>query len=238
MNAVREVLLYLPGIDGTGRLLFAQPRLRSEFHVINLAYPQDCHHTYDDLVMLSAERLTPFNGVTVLAESFGGAVGMLLALQFPNRVKRLMLINTFAWYPRRLFIDIAALVGRFFPDRPADPMWQPWRRHFIFDKEVPLEHLQEWWKQTADVPLAAMGHRCELVSRLDLRARLSHLKTPTWVLAAPNDRIVPAVAGRFLARHIPACRIWQPPLGHAALVHPHLDVANWLKGEMNGSGTF
>lgn len=37
---MRQALLYLPGLDGTGRLLHRQPRVFEEYEVHALAYPQ------------------------------------------------------------------------------------------------------------------------------------------------------------------------------------------------------
>jgi pimeloyl-ACP methyl ester carboxylesterase len=49
------------------------------------------------------------------------------------------------------------------------------------------------------------------------------------VFAAPNDWVVPAVAGRFLAKHLPRAKLLPSPrTGHAALIDPRVDVAAWL----------
>ncbi len=230
-------LLYLPGIDGTGRLLYAQPRLHRHFHVTAMPYPQDEIHQYDGLLQQAIDNLTSLGEATVLAESFGGAIGMMLALERPTRVSRLVLVNTFAWYPRRAWIGLAALVGRLFPERPPSRLWQPMRSYFTFGPGVPLEIREEWWRRTADVPLAVLGHRLRLIWSLDLRPRLGDISVPTWILAAPNDRIVPAVAGRRLALAVPSARLWQPRVGHAALVHPAVDVEAWLKISTSGRET-
>src|SRR5438270_171785 len=92
----RERVVYIPGIDGTGRLLFRQPRLHAEYDVRCISHPQDCAHTYADLVANSAKPLEESGGGIVLAESFGGAVALMLALQRPELVRRLVLVNTFA----------------------------------------------------------------------------------------------------------------------------------------------
>jgi len=45
-------VVYLPGIDGTGKLLYRQERLNAEFSVRCVSYPQDDTHAYADLVHL------------------------------------------------------------------------------------------------------------------------------------------------------------------------------------------
>ena len=223
-----RTLLYLPGIDGTGRLLFSQPTLQTQFHIVPVSYPQDRHHDYRDLVDLAVKALASYASAVVVAESFGGAVGLMLALTHPARVEELVLVNTFAWYPRRLWIDGASWVGGSLPGWPASRVGQPIRSYFLFDPEVPLPIRQEWWRRTADVPLSALAHRVDLIRRLDLRSQLADVRVPTRILAAPNDRMVPCTAGRTLARRIPASQLWQPRVGHAALVHPRIDLLSWL----------
>ena len=73
-------VLYLPGIDGTGRLLHRQPGLRDRFALRCATYPQDDRHTYADLVALAVRHLEETGPGVVLAESFGGGVALMTAL--------------------------------------------------------------------------------------------------------------------------------------------------------------
>ena len=221
-------VVYLPGIDGSGRLLFRQERLNSAFAVTAVSYPQDDTHTYSDLVNLGIRALESAGPGVLLAESFGGAVALMVALQRPDLVRKLVLVNTFAWYPRRLFIDAAGMVGPWLPDRPSHPATRGLRGPFFFGPDVSKSIQAEWWDRTADVPLRVYGHRLCLLRDLDLRPRLSDVRVPAVVFAAPNDRVVPAAAGRLLAKRIPHAKLIELPAGHAAMVDPRIDVTAWL----------
>jgi pimeloyl-ACP methyl ester carboxylesterase len=228
----RLPVVYLPGIDGTGRLLFRQEQLFAEFAVTCVAYPQNDTHTYADLVALGASALEETGPAAVVAESFGGTVALGLALTRPDLVRRLVLVNTFARYPRRLFIDVAGLVGPWLPWAPPTSLTRPVRGYFIFGPGVTEEAKRAWWKHTADVPMRVYGHRCRLIRELDLRPRLSATTTPAVVFAAPNDRVVPAPAGRLLANRLPNARLLHPcATGHSALLDSRINVAVWLKDE-------
>src|SRR5207237_723508 len=124
-----------------------------------LAYPQDNKHTYADLVALAAEPLRQAGGGIVLAESFGGAVALRLALRHPELVRRLVLVNTFAWFPRRVFINILAAVGPYLPAKPSHPASRPVRGLFFFSPDIPREDRRKWWDLTAAVPMTAFGRR-------------------------------------------------------------------------------
>ena len=222
-------VVYLPGIDGTGRLLFRQERLNAEFAVSRVSYPQDDRHTYADLVRLGIRALEATGPATLLAESFGGAVALMVALARPDLARRLVLVNTFARYPRRLFIDAGALVGPWLPNKPSHPATRPVRGYFFFGPHIPKSLQTEFWEQTKDVPMRVYGYRCRLLREMDLLSRLSEIRTPAVVFAASNDWVVPAPAGRLLAKRLPRARLL-PALatGHAALIDPRVDVAAWL----------
>lgn len=228
MNTSSPVV-YLPGIDGTGRLLFRQERLNAQFAPRCVSYPQDDRHTYADLVKLGVGALEETGPGTLLAESFGGAVALMVALERPDLVRRLVLVNTFARYPRRLFIDVGGLFGPWLPNRPSHPLSRPVRGFFFFGPGVPKALQTEWWDRTADVPMRAYGHRCRLLRDVDLLPRLSEIRVPAVVYASSNDWVVPAAAGRLLARRLPRARLLEShAAGHAALIDPRIDVAAWL----------
>ena len=225
-------LVYLPGIDGTGRLLHRQQRLFEEYDVRCVSYVQDQPNAYEDLAALGAQQLEPDGGI-VLAESFGGAVALLLALKRPELVHKLVLVNAFAYFPRRPLIHLLASLGRFLPMRPASVWSRGMRGILFFPPNTSKAEQDVWWELTADVPMWAYGMRCAMVSKIDLRHRLKEIQCPTIVFVAPNDRIVPPPAGKLLARHIPQARLIEKPLGHAAMIHPDVDVAQWLSNSIN-----
>lgn len=221
-------LVYLPGLDGTGRLLHRQPDLHAAYAVHPVAYPHAGPQSYADLAGLGIRVLERTGPGVVLAESFGGAVALTLALARPDLVTRLVLVNTFAHYPRRFSIRLAALAGRLLPRAPSHPVSRRPRGWFFFDPAIPVPLRDEWWDRTADVPMSAYGWRLGLIAGLDLRDRLKGVRTPAVVIVAPNDRVVPAAAGRVLARGLPNVRLIERRVGHAGMIHPGLNVARVL----------
>jgi pimeloyl-ACP methyl ester carboxylesterase len=231
-------LVYLPGLDGTGRLLFRQGALHQFYRVECISYPQNRPATYAQLAAMGAERLERAGrpGI-VLAESFGGAVALTLALARPELVERLVLVNTFAWFPARWRIGLAAWAGQFFPPRPGHPATRGVRGRFFFGPDIPPAERAEWWERTADVPLNAYGHRLRMIAELDLRSQLRQVRVPALVLVAPNDRVVPPRAGLDLARRLPNARLVRLAAGHAAMIHPRVDIARLLADPRYGGPT-
>ena len=97
--------MYVPGIDGTGEMLLGlEERLASDFDVIRLRYGAGGEDSYEHLASTVSRVLEDLGigSALVLAESFGGGVALMTALQDPRRVVALALVNTFARYPHRL----------------------------------------------------------------------------------------------------------------------------------------
>ncbi len=222
-------VVYLPGVDGTGRLLHRQQGLRERFALRCANYPQDDRHTYPDLVKIGLQHLEETGPAVVLAESFGGAVGLMIALNRPELVRRLVLVNTFAWYPRRLFIGMMGMVGPWLPMKPNLAATRDVRGLFFFGTSIPKVEQNAWWDLTADVPMRVYGHRFGLLGEVDLRQRLREIDIPALVFTASNDWVVPATAGRLLARRLPRAKQITLPVGHAAMIDPRIDIAAWLE---------
>jgi pimeloyl-ACP methyl ester carboxylesterase len=230
-----RTLLYLPGLDGTARLLHRQPGLHQAYDVVCVPYPQDderqSYAGLADLAVaaLEARRTPEWPRAVVLAESFGGAVALTLALARPELIERLVLVNTFAYFPRRLLIELVSGLAPWLPPRPGSPLTRPVRGIFFFAPEIVAAERDAWWERTADVPLRAFGNRTRLIVGLDLRPELHRITLPALVVVAPNDRVVPPTAGRELARLLPNAKLLEIRVGHAAMIHPKLDVARLLR---------
>ena len=97
----RPVLLYLPGIEGTGYSLSRQTEeLSSDFNVKWLTVPADDRTPFDSLVQFvrdAIEAESSPGGVYVVGESFGGVLALNVALgstaRPPKNLKGLVLIN-------------------------------------------------------------------------------------------------------------------------------------------------
>ncbi len=233
-SSAKPPLLYFPGLDGTGRLLHRQQDLFEEYDVQCESYPQDRTQTYEELADTGAERLKerrPNTRAIVLAESFGGAVGITFVLKYPELVERIVFVNTFARFPKRVRIRLADWLGRLLPRKPAHPKTRGLRSLFFFNKEIPKEERDEWWKRTEDVPQRAFGYRLQLIAKVDLRSRLAEIEVPALVIVAPNDRVVHPKAGRELAKLLPHATLLEKPVSHAAMAHPEINIAKLLADE-------
>jgi pimeloyl-ACP methyl ester carboxylesterase len=95
------ILLYLPGIDGTGLAAFKQfPVLMEHFNLITFVTPPENRTSYDELVEIvsdmvrtSLAHIPATQPVYIMGESFGGLLALSLAESCPGIVDRIILVN-------------------------------------------------------------------------------------------------------------------------------------------------
>ena len=192
-------LLYLPGIDGSGELLLdTAGRLAADFRLVRLRYrhePSPSASTYAGLASSISDCIDEFglDRPLVLAESFGVAVGLRLALDAPKRVAGLALVNGFAYFEPRLRLAFTRLVARGIPQ----PVFDAGRNLFapvsLFGHRHDEAALRAFRERTATTFDAAYRERLDMIDALDLRPELPRLEQPVALFAADEDRVVASV---------------------------------------------
>jgi aminoacrylate hydrolase len=220
-------VLVIPGLNGdAGFMLHAAARLFPDWRALGFDHRLD---TAPDGVEGLAERalavldddFEAHEPAFVCGESFGGTVALTLARLYPDRVRGLILLSTFGWYPsmvaRRASLALAfwSLLGH----RVSTPMYRagrlvslPTQLGVRFSRSIFDEYIS---RPRAHVP--AYRRKAELSLSFDARPWLRTVETPTFILVGTWDPVVPVRAGRELARLLPHAELHQLPGGH--LVH-------------------
>jgi pimeloyl-ACP methyl ester carboxylesterase len=97
----RPLLLYLPGMDGTGKLFYRQAQaLQAEFHVrpLSLNHPA-AGQSWESLADWVGSQLD--EGAYLCGESFGACLALAVAAQQPERCRGLILVNPASSLRRR-----------------------------------------------------------------------------------------------------------------------------------------
>ncbi len=221
-------VLVIPGLDGDPGLVHAAaPRLFRGLRVL----PFD--HRLDPMaggVEGLAERALALLDADVEAEapafvcgeSFGGTAALTLARHHPARVRGLILLSAFGWYPS-IFTNSSQLglaLWRLLGDRSAQhllrllrPLSLPAALGVPCSWEVARAYLR---RPAPHLP----GYRakCEISLQFDARPWLDSITCPTFILIGTWDPVVPTRAGQELARRIPNARLHRLPGGHLAHV--------------------
>jgi len=164
----------------------------------------------------------------VMGFSEGGALSILFAATYPQRVRALVLYATFAraaaaaHYPVR--VEIQTTLDEF-----RHALETAWGQGLTLDRMVPMLKDERWarkfmgrYERMCVSPRAGLAH-LRWLGEIDVRPVARTLQVPTLVAHRAGDRLIAAEAGRALARQIPMAR-YVELLGDA---HPpwHGDIA-------------
>ncbi len=228
------VVVYVPGVDGTGELLLDTAQvLRESFRVVRLRYAADVLPSigagYRELaadVVLTLDELG-IDRALLLAESFGVALALQIALDHPEHVRGLGLVNGFAHYPCRWRLALARTVMPRVPGflfrlgrRLTIPMGM------IAPRSDPLV-VRGMLGRADDYFGAAFLRRLALIREVDLRPQLEEISCPVALFASENDRVVPSVAcAREMEAGLPDATL--ETLGHAGHVILPFNDEPWV----------
>jgi pimeloyl-ACP methyl ester carboxylesterase len=110
------VMIYLPGIDGTGLAAYRQfPSLSQAFQLTAMIVPPDDRSSFRELVDVSVtfvEELVPSLRASVpvylLGESFGALLALAVGARCPNIVDRIVLVNPATSYEGSIWPKVCA----------------------------------------------------------------------------------------------------------------------------------
>ena len=196
MSAAPHLVL-LPGLDGTGEL-FASLLDALDENITTTVVRYGAELTFDEYVE-SASKALPEQCV-LIAESFSGPIAIAVAARHPQKIRCLVLCATFAVSPFRALLSAAPFIpARLFrPNRLLPALVD----YFCFNG-VPVSLRPSPVSVLAAVPPAIMRARLACLAKIDVRALLPRIATPTLYLRASIDRIVSAQLSRELTSQLP-----------------------------------
>ncbi|GJD06513.1 Acyltransferase-like protein At1g54570, chloroplastic [Galdieria sulphuraria] len=214
-SQVKPVLLYLPGIDGTGLGILPQlDALRKHFDVHCLVWPSSKLYNWQQLVdktlvliedIISKERsqgwsLEDSSKVWLVAESMGCCLALLLAEKRPELFEHITLVNPATSYSRSFFSSILSkldtlppLVYQVAPVAISPLLLDFGRRLSQPDK---LLHAARSLPKLSEIlPPETLGHRIRLIEKFSANVKeWRRLKTKVLIIASVNDLLIPSYA--------------------------------------------
>jgi pimeloyl-ACP methyl ester carboxylesterase len=204
-------VVMLPGLDGTGRLSMPfVDALRSRgLDAQALALPCTGQQDYATLVEALRPQL-PAQPFVLLAESFAGPLAMELAAGPLPGLRGLVLCTTFARRPVPLPASAAMALA---PAWPMPPL--PLMARLLLAGWRTRSNQQDLQNALAQVPTSVLRQRAAATLRVDVRALLCRIQTPTLNVQALQDRLLWPRSVRELQALLPDAR-------HNAIEGPHL----------------
>lgn len=232
----RPPLLFVPGMDGTGELFYRQvPGLSASYRVLTTRL-RDNATSMDELVADLRRTLDESSQAgepaVLFGESFGGTLALSFAIAHPERVRALVILNSFPWFApqRRLRLAIAAIRIMPWGTMRLVRRLTAWRLH---SRHIGREEMRRFLELTRGTTREGYLNRLRILTGFDARARLGEVTVPTLLLAADRDHLIPSVRqAERMAAGIPdsTLRVLEGH-GHACLlardVDLHAILAQW-----------
>ncbi len=234
------LFVYLPGMDGTGKLLSSQiPNLERSFDIRRLSIPVDDLSNWDEMVTKIAELIKselgtayPKRELYLCGESFGGCLALKLAIQFPELCDRLILINPASSFKQQAWMRWGLYFTPLLPARlyPLScmallPLLATLERIAIRDSNALLNVMQS-------VKFKSAMWRVSLLDRFDVQIeQLQRITRLTLVISSGSDRLLPSkLEGKLLTQHIPKSQLYLiPDGGHAVLLERAINLHEILR---------
>ncbi len=225
-----DPLILVPGMAGSWKLtLPLAKRLARDFHVITYGLRDDGHtwkarHGNNRLVHDIAQHADDLAGLidqlgfecpAVMGVSFGGAVALEMAVEYPHHLSSLILNGADSRFAANVGSRIARRVLERFP-LPADSPFVNQFFNLLYAKKPEPGHLTDFVADRIwDTDQSVMARRLAILEAYDVSDRLWRISAPTLVLAGARDVIVPAARQENLARSIAGARFESiPDAGH------------------------
>lgn len=225
---MKDRLVLVPGIDGTGLLFYRQiPALSRHFDVTTTQH-RDEAQSMDDLVddLDRTIAATANSKVTLMGESFGGALTLSYALAHPERVDRIVILNSFAHFGSQARLWLGYHLLRATPWGMMRIVRQLNARR-MHSPQTEREEIRRFHDLMRAATREGYLSRMRILRDYDVRDRLPSLQVPALFLAADRDTLVPSVdQARLMTELAPSAtmRILEGH-GHSCLIAPDLDVA-------------
>lgn len=156
----------------------------------------------------------------IVGISLGGTLALQLAINHPEAVKKLVLVNTFARLQvENLKILPYVLLRMILVHTLGLPAQAQTVARRIFPSHDQEFLRQELINQILQADIHAYRATMRAIGRFDVRNKLHQINCPTLVITGEADNTVPPPNQDFLARSIPAAKqIYIPGGGHAVTV--------------------
>lgn len=240
------LFIFLPGMDGTGKLLRVQTAgLEATFDVRCLAIPPDDLTGWDQLTkgvlsLIRAElEKVPHRSVYLCGESFGGCLAIKVALRAPQLFERIILVNPASSYNRRPWIHEGCQLSQWLPQvlyRFASITLLP----FLASTErIEPDAFEALLEVVRVVPQKTSVWRLSLLRQFEVdQTQLRSLSQPVLIIASQGDRLLPSVAeAHRLVGVLPnAQTVTLPKSGHACLLEKDVNLSEIIKAENFSAG--
>ncbi|MEM9008487.1 MAG: alpha/beta hydrolase [Cyanobacteria bacterium P01_F01_bin.86] len=231
----KPLMIFLPGLDGTGKLLAPQVAGLSQYFDLRcLSIPDHNRQNWRSLAETVVElirreqdeRLTYICG-----ESYGGCLALQVAILAPSTLNRLILVNPASSLKWQIWAQGLLQAA------PYAPEWLyslagPLAVHLLAD----FGRIQSLWQRAFFENLQLVSQNCvnwrlSMLQNFEVATdQLKRLKIPTALLASGRDRLLPSYKeAQRLHQFLPnSVTYLLPESGHVCLLEESVNLVDCL----------
>ena len=234
VNRDKPLFVYLPGLDGTGKLFQIQEdNLAANFDLRCLSIRTDNHSTWQDLAtdtvkLIKTELAHKTNReVYLCGESFGGCLALQTALAAPSTISKLVLVNPASSFNQLPIFGFGVNIAPWLPTwvhRYSSLGLLPFIANLNRINDCDRLSLIESMKS---LPPHVSNWRLSLLRDFKVtKEQLRNLTVSSLIIAGGADSLLPSVKeAEKLVSLLPDARMTiLPQSGHACLLETEVDL--------------
>jgi len=232
------LLIYLPGMDGTGTLLQPQLKyLQDHFEVWGLSIPPHDRSSWMVLDQALYDLIQPlYSGkkrlLYLCGESFGGCLALQLLSQYPYLSDRLILVNPASAFQHQPLLRFSVPFVHWFAPT-LYPLATIALLPFLVDSDrVSQDNRQALLRAMQSVKPETAAWRLSLLEQFDLKQlNLYRIQQPTLIIAGEHDRLLPSASesDRLTQKLINSQTIVLSRSSHACLLESEINLVEILQ---------
>tara|TARA_R110000868_G_scaffold7354_10_gene40048 strand:- start:10939 stop:11736 length:798 start_codon:yes stop_codon:yes gene_type:complete len=234
-----DPIMFVPGLGGGNGLWVNQiPAFADRYRTIAHDHRGCGESTYSmieySVDQMAADAIRLMDALDIerahwVGHSTGGAMGQVVAQDYPDRLASLVLSATWpgqdSYFNRSFAARKSVLVNQGTAEYARHSiltLLPPWYITRNADKIDVLEG----YLAGADQPAAIMESRIDAICAFDRRGRMTDIKVPTLVIVAEDDMVTPRYLSDELAENVPGAEKTVLPTGGHFLMHIDIDTYN------------
>jgi len=237
-KAQLPLFVFLPGMDGSGQLLYRQMAgLEAGLDIRCLSLPVDDLSNWDSLVeqvveLIAAELGNETRPIHLCGESFGGCLAMKVTAAQPSLFESLTLVNPASSFSRIPLFQFGSPLSNLLPD-PLYKFASSILGQFLVEMErVTPDDCQALNNAMLGVSPTTAAWRLHLLRQFNLNTvGLKALSLPVLLIAGGRDRLLPSAQEvSRISRQLPnAQTCLLPNSGHACLLEQEVNLGEILQ---------
>ena len=237
----RPIFIYLPGMDGTGKMIYTQKKyLEKTFDIWALAISardlSDWDTLSDRLIEAIVAELKGRSGccVYLCGESFGGCLALKIATRSPELFERIILVNPASCFNQLPLLNWGGSIISLLPDLIYQECTGILLNFLTLADKVDNKVRYALLRAMQSIPSQTAAWRLSLLREFALGDRLlRRLTQPVLIVAGAKDRVLPSVEeARRLVSILPRAQMLVlPESGHACLLERDINLYKIIERE-------